>query len=69
MKEKGFCSICWKVDNVTSCILCGRNVCLDCMDKASGVCKQCKGGRRLDAEDLNQKFKPDKSVEEFNSML
>ncbi|MBN2095399.1 MAG: hypothetical protein JW727_05095 [Candidatus Aenigmarchaeota archaeon] len=46
MKEQGMCSICWKVDTVHNCSLCGRTVCVNCLDASTGLCKSCKGGGR-----------------------
>ncbi|MGC9310189.1 MAG: orotate phosphoribosyltransferase [Candidatus Aenigmatarchaeota archaeon] len=50
MREKGMCSICWRVDTMYTCSLCGRNVCMNCIDLPSGLCKQCLRGRQLEAE-------------------
>ncbi|HIH96924.1 MAG TPA: hypothetical protein HA346_04495 [Thermoplasmata archaeon] len=43
---KGLCQICGKPARLYTCMLCGRQVCGSCFDKAYGICIQCKEGKR-----------------------
>lgn len=62
------CSICWRVDNMHSCTLCGRTVCMNCFDAQSGLCRACRGGRRMEPGQ-GQNLSKGPTPEEFNSLL
>ncbi len=48
MKEKIACMICEDELGSFSCSMCGKVVGLKCFDKNSGLCVNCKQGKKLE---------------------
>ena len=45
MVLKGICSVCGTGEVMHTCHLCGRHVCVKCLDAPHGVCVHCARGR------------------------
>ncbi len=54
MDSMGICDICGKPDSLYTCKLCGRRVCREHIT-VGGVCKQCAGGRSIQADEKRVK--------------
>ncbi len=49
MDFAGLCDICGKLTVKHTCPLCGAKVCPACFDYRGNVCKNCAGGRKIEA--------------------
>ncbi len=44
MEQAGLCDVCGVTGYLSTCVLCGKRVCMKCVDPRKGVCVACKRG-------------------------
>ncbi|MBM3309099.1 MAG: orotate phosphoribosyltransferase [Candidatus Altiarchaeales archaeon] len=48
MELSGICDLCGKTGKLSTCMLCGKRICMNCSTPNSRTCKNCISGRMQD---------------------